>query len=104
MKRKKYTIEKLCEYSEVSRPVICTLRKDDNHTPKKRIAAAICIGLKLHPLLQNDWLCKLGIKIGISQDDVVLSLVLQTMYWKPIYEVNDMLCKMGCLPLTKGVV
>ena len=99
MIRRNMTVEKLSMESGVSEATIKRLRNDINYTPIKTKALAICLGLKLEPPLQKDWLRKLGIVLSSTPQDLMYELLMSKYYKAPISIINDMLWGCGCQPL-----
>lgn len=75
MKRLKMTNEKLANECLISPDVIRRFRNDKN-TPKLPTVIALCVGLKLHPILGNDLVRKAGFTFTASERDVAYQLIL----------------------------
>ena len=103
MERKKITNEMLIARSGVSERTITRLRNDPDFTPTKSNALAICIGLQLEPMLQRDWLGKLGIVMTASTSDVFFELLMGSLYKQPISVFNEKLQEHGYPPLSRCV-
>ena len=99
MKRQGMTIEVLATESGVSEATIKRLRSDPDYLPNKTTAFAICIGLKLEPILQRDWLRKLGIALSVNSSDVFYEILLERFYAESITTINIQLEKAGYQPL-----
>ncbi len=72
--------------------------------PVKRTMIAICIALQLEGDLSDDMLAKAGCYLTASDDDLILSYILHTMYRYSIPYCNDFLIKKNYSPLTKDTV
>lgn len=103
MKRKHFTIDGLVAKTGVSIATIKRLRTEPDYRPSKEIAMAICIGLQLEPMLRRDWMDKLGIKLSASPADIMLELMMDSMYMQPLSVVNQHLATCGFPPLSNGV-
>ena len=103
MDRRKITVEALVAKSGVSEKTIKRLRSDPEYTPTKRNAMAICIGLQLEPMLQRDWMGKLGIVMTASTTDVFFELLMGSLYKQPLSVFNEKLQEHGYPPLSRCV-
>lgn len=103
MERKKITQEALVAKSGVSDRTINRLRNDPEYTPSKTNALAICIGLQLEPMLQRDWLGKLGIVMTASPTDVFYELLMGSLYKQPLSVFNEKLQEHGYPPLSRCI-
>ncbi len=103
MERKKITNEMLIARSGVSERTITRLRTDPDYMPSKNNALAICIGLQLEPMLQRDWLGKLGIVMTASTTDVFYDLLMGSLYKQPLSVFNEKLQEHGYPPLSRCV-
>ena len=89
----------LTALSGVSPRTLRRIRNSSGYRPSKETAIAICLGLKLEPIFSFDWLSKLGIHLENTSTDCLYNYVLNTMYFKPISEVNQLLELNGLPPL-----
>ena len=103
MERRNITLEALVAKSGVSSRTIARLRNDPEFRPTKPNAIAICIGLQLEPMLQRDWLSKLGIVMSSSTSDVYIELLMSSLYKQPLSVFNEKLEKHGYPPLSRGL-
>ncbi len=103
MERRKITVETLVAKSGVSERTIKRLRSDPEYTPTKNNALAICIGLQLEPVLQRDWMSKLGIVMTASTTDVFYELLMGSLYKQPLSVFNEKLQEHGYPPLSRCV-
>ncbi len=101
MDRRKITVETLVAKSGVSEKTIKRLRSDPEYTPTKRNAVAICIGLQLEPMLQRDWMSKLGIVLTSSTTDIFYELLMGSLYKQPLSVFNEKLQEHGYPPLSR---
>ena len=103
MERRKITVETLVAKSGVSEKTIKRLRSDPEYTPTKKNAIAICIGLQLEPMLQRDWMGKLGIVMTASTTDVFYELLMGSLYKQPLSVFNEKLQEHGYSPLSRCI-
>ncbi len=103
MDRRKVTVESLVAKSGVSERTIRRLRSEPEFRPSKSNAIAICIGLQLEPVLQKDWLNKLGIMMSASATDIFYELLMGSLYKQPVSVFNEKLMEHGYPPLSRGV-
>ena len=78
------------------------MRTDTEYRPIKTNAIAICFGLQLEPILSHDWLRKVGVVLTNSTEDILLSMLLDSMYKQPLSAVNEVLSASGFPPLSAG--
>lgn len=95
MVKKKITIEELADRSGLTMRTVVRHRQGEVNRPSLPNVIAICIGMKLHPILSFDLLSKAGIRLTASKEDTVYSMVLMTMSEKPITDVNKYLKAAG---------
>ena len=103
MERRNITQEGLVAKSGVSYRTIARLRNDPEFRPSKANAIAICIGLQLEPVLQRDWLNKLGIVMSSSTSDIFYELLMSSLYKQPVSVFNEKLIEHGYPPLSRCV-
>ena len=91
MKRQKYTNERLSEYSNVGTRTIERMRSDENYQTTLGTVVALCIGLKLHPILSQDLIQKAGYKFKNTEEHIAYQLLLGSYYENSIHECNEVL-------------
>lgn len=99
MTQRHISAEMLTSASGVSVRTISRLRSASFHRMDKTTAVAVCIGLKLEPVLSYDWLTKAGIHFSSSPEDILYQFILNSMYWLPISEINNKIQTFGLPPL-----
>lgn len=65
------------------------LKEDENHSLKMTIA--ICVGLHLEPEYSMDLIEKSGKRLLYTPEHLIYKAILQTMYTKSIWEVQEMI-------------
>ena len=95
MQRKGFTVEQLSEASLVSLKQIQRYRNQLNPVVPMNKAVALCIGLKLHPILAEDLIHKAGLTFNSSYAHTAYYSLLLCMTNSSIYECNAMLKSMG---------
>ncbi len=101
MSRTKMTVDALVAKSGVSEKTIRRLRADPEYIPTKSSVIAICIGLQLEPVLQRDWMSKLGIIFTANTTDVFYELLMASLYKQPLSVFNQILREQGFPPLSR---
>lgn len=100
MQNRNVTTEELSGTSGASVDNIGRLRQKEDADAKVETIIAICIGLKLYPDLSFDLLAKKGFNLERkTQENIAYRYILNTLYGKTIFEVNDFLRKSGLKPL-----
>ena len=99
MSQRRITVEMLTARSGVSPRTIYRLRGASQYRPSKEVAMAICIGLKLEPILSFDWLRKVGVTFSSSPEDILYQFILGSLYWQPISKINNTIQSFGFNPL-----
>lgn len=98
MKSAGVTTKILSDTSLVSERTIQRMRQNERYTVSLCTVIAICIGLKLPPLLSFDLLRKGGYSFKRTLEHVGYSGILASHYQCSIYECNE-LCKAAGIPL-----
>ena len=81
IKRSGLTTEKLAEICEISEKTIQRYKASDETECELPILVALCVGLKLHPILSFDLLSKAGYgSLRSSKKHTAYKLILLTMY------------------------
>ncbi len=101
MKRKHITSEALSEASCISVRQLARLRNGQFREIPLPTAVALCIGLKLHPLLSRDLVKKAGIRFNDSAEHAGFQILLLCMTDRTIYECDRFLSELGIPPLEK---
>ena len=101
MKRKHVTSEALSEASSVSVRQLARLRNGQYREIPLPTAVALCIGLKLHPILSFDLIEKAGIRLTGSIEHAGYQILLLCMADRSIYECDRFLNELGIPPLEK---
>ena len=101
MKRKSMTIEQLAESSLVSDRQRYRFRSTLYPNISLPQAVALCIGLKLHPILAMDLIKKAGYSFNMSPQHNVYQMLILTMSNSSIYECNEFLAGAGLKPIGK---
>ena len=100
MSQRRITEEMLVARSGVSRRTITRLRGPSRYCPDKSTALAICVGLKLEPILSFDWMAKMGLHFSTTPEDILYQFIINCMYWQPISKVNSIVQSFGLPPLS----
>lgn len=95
MHRKSFTVERLSEASLVSLKQIQRYRNQPNPVIPMNKAVALCIGLKLHPILAMDLIHKAGLTFNSTYAHTAYYSLLLCMTNSSIYECNAILKSMG---------
>ena len=103
MELRKITVEGLVAKSGVSESTIHRMRSSPSYRTSRNNVLAICIGLKLEPPLQKDWLRKCGVQFTDSPEDMMYELMLCSLYRQPLSEFNKKLAEYGYPPLSRCV-
>lgn len=101
MKREKITVEELCELSLVSPKTIQRIRNNEEYKTELGTVVALCIGLKLHPILSEDWLKKSGHSFKNTELHLTYQILLQSYYKSSIHACNELLVEGGFKPIGK---
>lgn len=101
MKRKGITNEQLAERCLLSDRQIYRFKSELFPRITLRSAVALCIGLRLHPLLAMDLIGKAGYSFNSSLEHTAYRMLLLTMTNRSIYECNEQLKKTGVKPIGK---
>lgn len=102
MDRQSCTVEQLAEYSHVGDKTIQRLRNEVTYSTSLRNVVAICIGLKLHPILSKDLVAKAGHLFKLyDEEHVIFQVLLASKYHCTIYECNEILRANNRKPLVK---
>lgn len=102
MTRLQLTNEELAARCGISEKTVQRFRQPNRGRPTMQTAVALCVGLRLHPILGRDLLAKAGITFRPgSEEDVSYALVVDTMTEMHIYEVNETLRSLNVKPLSK---
>ena len=97
-----FTLEKLCETSLISVSTIVRMRGDTGYRPSYRAVVAICVGMNLPPAISRHLILKSGATpLDGHYPDMCYDVVLNTYWYKSIYDVNEMLAEAGVPTLTK---
>ncbi len=100
IQRKGVTQEQLAEGSLITDRRIRTYCMNDQMVPLARVVA-LCIGLKLHPILALDLVKKAGYMFNQTSEHVAYQMILVTMTHHSIYECNEYLNMIGLKPIGK---
>lgn len=96
IRRSGLTIEKLAEICEISEKTIQRYKSSDENECELSILVALCVGLKLHPILSFDLLSKAGYgSLRSSKKHTAYKLVLLTMYECTVSQCNEFLREAG---------
>lgn len=95
MKRKGITVERLSEDSLVSLKQLQRYRNEMNPVIPMNKAVALCIGLKLHPVLAMDLINKAGLAFNATFIHTAYYSLLLSMTNRSIYECNALLKSIG---------
>jgi hypothetical protein len=101
MQRKGMTQEQLAESSLLAVRSIRTYRGAEYPYITLPRVVALCVGLKLHPILAADLVRKAGLCFNQSQEHLAYQILLGTMTHSSIYECNDYLRAVGVPTLGK---
>ena len=101
MKRKGITNEQLAERCLLSDRQIYRFKSELFPRISLRSAVALCIGLRLHPLLAMDLLGKAGYCFNASLEHTAYRMLILTMTNRSIYECNEQLKTIGVKPIGK---
>lgn len=101
MQRKGVTQEQLAESSLLAVRSIRTYRGTEYPYITLPRVIALCIGLKLHPILANDLIKKAGYCLTMSEEHVAYQILLVSMTHGSIYECNEYLRAVGLPSLGK---
>lgn len=100
MQRRGMTQEQLAEGSLITDRRIRTYCMNDQMVPLQRVVA-LCIGLKLHPILSLDLVKKAGYLFNQTPEHVAYQMILLSMTHNSIYECNEYLKTLGLKPIGK---
>lgn len=100
MQRRGMTQEQLAEGSLITDRRIRTYCLNDQMIPLPRVVA-LCIGLKLHPILSLDLVRKAGYLFNQTPEHVAYQMILVAMTHNSIYECNEYLKTLGLKPIGK---
>ena len=101
MQRKGMTQEQLAEGSLLGVRSIRTYRGTEYPYITLPRVVALCVGLKLHPILASDLVRKAGLSFNHSEEHLAYQILLGTMTHNSIYECNEYLRAVGIPPLGK---
>ena len=101
MKRKGITNEQLAERCLLSDRQIYRFKSELFPRISLRSAVALCIGLRLHPLLAMDLIGKAGYSFNSSLEHTAYRMLILTMTNRSIYECNEQLKRTGVKPIGK---
>jgi len=101
MQRRGMTQEQLAEGSLLGVRSIRTYRGTEYPTITLPRVVAICVGLKLHPILSADLIRKAGLGFNLSEEHLAYQILLGSLTHNSIYECNDYLRAVGVPPLGK---
>ena len=99
MKRKRVTVEQLAEYSMQDVRTISRYRNSPYPGITLSGVVALCIALKLHPILAEDLIRKAGYVLIASPEHGAYRMLILTMTNSSISECNEFLATMGIKPL-----
>jgi len=100
IKHRKATNEKLAEDSMLSARTVQRLRNDEEQNTSLETIIALCVGLKLPPVLSNDLISKSGHSLKLTTElHILYQLILNSYYAHPIRECNEILEKHHFNPL-----
>ena len=100
IQRRGMTQEQLAEGSLITDRRIRTYCMNDQMVPLQRVVA-LCIGLKLHPILSLDLVKKAGYLFNQTPEHVAYQMILVAMTHNSIYECNEYLKTLGLKPIGK---
>lgn len=104
MDRLHCTEEALADYSLIGEKTIQRMRTDIQYKPKLGTIVAICVGLKLQPVLSMDLVAKGGhILKQFDEEHIIYHFILNSKYQCSIYECNEILRANSCKPLSKEI-
>ena len=92
-------MEHLAEESLVSAKTIQRMRTNDAYDAKLETVVAVCIGMKLEPVLSTDMVKKAGLAFKIDETHIVYQMLLNSHYQSSIHECNEILRASNCKPL-----
>ncbi|MDP3057843.1 MAG: hypothetical protein Q8N36_00060 [bacterium] len=101
MDRLNFTVEFLEEKSLINAKTIQRMRNEGGYQPKLPTVVAICIGMKLSPILSADMIRKAGISFRVSEEHIIFQMLLNSHYQNSIYECNEILRATNCKALSK---
>ncbi|MPM80334.1 hypothetical protein SDC9_127381 [bioreactor metagenome] len=101
MQRKGVTQEQLAESSLLATRTIRSYQSMEAPSIGLPRVIALCIGLKLHPILCFDLVRKAGYRFNLTEEHVAYQMLLGSMTQSPIYECNEYLRAAGIQPLGK---
>ena len=101
MQRKGVTQEQLAETSLLAVRSIRTYRGTEYPNITLPRVVALCVGLKLHPILAADLIRKAGLCFNQSEEHLAYQILLGTMTHNSIYACNDYLRAVGIPSLGK---
>ena len=99
MKRKGVTVEQLAERCMQDGRTISRYRNSPYPGITLSGVVALCIALKLHPILAEDMIRKAGYVLIASPEHSAYRMLILTMTNSSIYECNEVLATMGIRPL-----
>ena len=104
IRRSGRTIEQLAEICGISEKTIQRYKASDENECELPTLIALCVGLKLHPILSFDLLSKAGYgSLKSSKKHTAYKMILLTMYNCSVEQCNDYLQALGSKPLV-GII
>lgn len=95
------TEEELAEAAEMSEKTIQRLRNTEPDNVTIETVVQLCIGLQLPPVLSNCLLRASGKNFMMTEQHIMYQFLLNSCYYKSIFECNDMLTEQKLKPLGK---
>jgi DNA-binding Xre family transcriptional regulator len=99
MRWRKVTVEGLAEAANVSPKTIQRLRNEPDYTSSLGTIVAVCIGLKLPPVLSRALIQRSGFSFRATETHVAYEFLLTGYYTSSIFDCNEMLIAQNIAPL-----
>lgn len=95
------TEEELAEAADISEKTIQRLRNTEPDNVTIETVMQLCIGMQLPPVLSNCLLRASGKSFMMTEQHIMYQFLLNSCYYKSIFECNDMLTAQKLKPLGK---
>ncbi len=102
MDRQEMTVEELAEASNLSAKTISRLRGDLNYSPTLETVVALCIGLRLPPIISYELIRKRALGFTVSETHLAYRFLLDSCYCSTIHQCNEILASLKIPPLSRG--
>jgi hypothetical protein len=94
------SVELLGEKALLDPRMIQRMRNDHKQNWNIKRMVALCIGLRLPPIMSLPLITKAGLSFKNTEEHIVCQHILTTRFNSTIYECNDLLAEAGYPPLS----